>query len=137
MEIVQFIGWIVVVLLLLVVLIAIFTHAFQRRAVPNRYEWLKVLNHTEWKQTLQLRKEMEKIKKSEGIFLIMPLTILYSDLDDLEEEGLVISREGAQINNGGHILQMYEYRLTSKGTRRKVETDSTQKNKHDFQVQLT
>lgn len=27
--------------------------------VPSRYDWLKVMSHTEWKTALQLRGEME------------------------------------------------------------------------------
>jgi hypothetical protein len=133
MGISQLIVWVAVVLLLLVILMFISVHILERRDVPNKYEWLKVLNYTEWKSTRQIRKEMEEILKKESLFLIG----LYPDLDNLEEEGLVTSREGTQMNIDGDILQMYEYRLTSRGTRKKVEIGSTQKNKHDFQVQPT
>ncbi len=97
----------VVVLLLL---FAFFSFLYQRIHIPSRYEWLELLDRQEWKTSLQLRKEMRRRVGTEGP------AVLYTDLEELEDEGLIESQE----HDGDVQSSLYEYRLTISGLKRKL-----------------
>ncbi len=87
-----------------------FSYLYQRVRIPNRYEWLQILDRQDWKTTLQLRKEMRQRVGTEGP------AVLYADLEKLEEEGLIESQE----HEGEVESSLYEYRLTVSGLKRKL-----------------
>lgn len=112
-EIVGIIAGVLVFLFLLVVGISMWS---DRRVVTNRYEWLLVMSHYEWKRGSELRKAMLKLKKSDRFLL----GIMYHDLSQLEEEKFIESRP-KKIMIQGHRLTLSEYKLTPSGSRRKAE----------------
>lgn len=129
MEIAKIIGWIALGFFCVFIFGGTILHILGRRVVPNRYEWLQVLSHTEWKTALQLRYDMEKLKgTSRGGMNV------YTDLDELYDEKLVGYRMGTKIIEG-ITSQTHEYRLTAGGIRKKSEIDSQQKNEKDFRLQ--
>ena len=108
----------VVLILALGLLLAFFGYLYQRNLIPNRYVWLEVLDRQDWKTTLQLRKEMRERVGTEGP------AVLYTDLDELEEEGLVESRE----HEGEAESSLYEYRLTTAGLKQKLHNHRPRSN---------
>lgn len=90
--------------------LAFFSYLYQRIRIPNRFVWLELLDRQEWKTSLQLRKEMYERVGTGG------LAVLYSDLEQLEDEGFIES----QPHEGDVESSLYEYRLTLKGLKRKL-----------------
>jgi len=115
LKVLKFLGIIVVSLFLLLMIFSIISIWRERKVIRDRYEWLDVLSHYEWKRTLQIRDEMSKLKgkKVEGI-------VMYIDLSRLEEERLVEGRV-KKMRMHGYLLTSREYKLTPSGTRRKVK----------------
>lgn len=106
-----------VVTVILCLLFYLLTHYSARRIVPNRYEWMHVLNHTEWVFGSDVVDRMLELKKSKQKWLL--LMIVYSDLDSLESEGLL--EERVFDSSDGDDLPRTGHRLTSGGVRKKVE----------------
>ena len=119
----------IVVIAILLFLVGMVLVALERRVIPNRYEWLSVLSHYEWKGTIQIREEMRKLKKTKAM-----MSIMYTDLDHLEEEGLAEGRRVVRriaalslskspdkkiIGLREYIIASMEYRLTPSGTGKK------------------
>ncbi len=100
---------------ILLFLIGIILLILERRVIANRYEWLAVLSHYEWKGTIQIREEMKKLKKTKSM-----MSIMYIDLAHLEEERLIEHRQVVK-KVAGYRITTREYRLTSSGTRKKCE----------------
>lgn len=86
------------------------SYVYQRVCIPNRFVWLELIDRQDWKTTLQLRKEMRQRAGTDGP------AILYTDLEQLEQEGLVESQE----HEGRAESLLYEYRLTISGLKRKL-----------------
>ncbi len=99
-----------IVILLLV--FPVITYLYQRAHILNRYVWLDLLDRQEWKTSLWLRKEMRRRVGTEGP------AVLYSDLEKLEDEGLIESRE-YDVDDPNSLL--YEYRLTTAGLKQKFK----------------
>lgn len=96
--------------IILLLALTFFGHLYQRIRIPNRFVWLELLDRQRWKTTRQLRKEMRERVGTEGP------AVLYTDLEALEEEGLIES----QAHEGEVESSLYEYRLTVSGLKRKL-----------------
>lgn len=105
-------------IIILLLALAFFGHLYQRIRIPNRFVWLELLDRQQWKTTLQLRKEMRQRVGTEGP------AVLYTDLEALEEEGLIES----QAHEGDVESSLYEYRLTVSGLKRKLRNHRPQSN---------
>lgn len=124
--------FVLVVLFLIFIVFGVVAHFRARKVIPNKYEWLLVLSHAEWKTTLQIRKEMEKIKNtSQGAWLV------YSDLNELEEEKFIEERLGVPRVIAGSTFETIEYRLTPKGSRKKLDVGMTECREKDLRPQTT
>lgn len=96
--------------IILLFTLAFFGYLYQRIRIPNRFVWLELLDRQEWRTSLWLRKEMRERVGTEGP------AVLYSDLEALEDEGLIES----QAHEGDVESSLYEYRLTVSGLKRKL-----------------
>lgn len=105
--------------IILFVALVFFSYVYQRVRIPNRFVWLELLDRQDWKATLQLRKEMYERVGTEGP------AVLYTDLELLEEEGLVES----QVHEGDVKSSLYEYRLTVSGLKRKFSDHRSRVNR--------
>lgn len=85
-----------------------------RSKIRDRYCWLNLLNNNSWKSSRELANEAEI--KANAKFV---KSIIYQDLEDLENEGLVVSRE--ILSNSF----LFEYKLTENGLRKKINMDQT------------
>jgi len=85
----------------------------QRRCIPDEHEWLGVMNCFDWKTPERLCEEMQKRKHTTSSFE----HVVYDDLIDLEEEGLIESQP-LQKQRKRFKAPVYVYRLKPVGTRR-------------------
>jgi hypothetical protein len=105
-----------IIVLILLVLVATFvvggilSAEFARRLAPDRYEWLQVMNHTEWKRVPRLIEDLLKLKKAKYSFGLKG--IIYTDLEFLENETLIETRKAPKEV---YSLPITEYRLTVSG----------------------
>jgi hypothetical protein len=98
--------------------LSILFNYLERRVVQNKYEWLVLLSHYEWKQTRRLRKEILVLKKVKS-FLPLGMWCIYTDFVELEDEGLIESREKEKTKIGQ--LSLLEYRLKPGGVKKKLD----------------
>ena len=109
----------VVVLLLLILVAGIFSTTLDRRFVPDRYEWLEVLSFEEWRASPEVRARMQKRKGTKRRFM----GIVFIDLSELEDEGLVLSRKQPLSNQE---YPLYEFLRVPWGKKiRKGTTERT------------
>lgn len=89
----------------------------------NKYDYLEVLHHQEWKSGRLLREELEELK---GGWISAPQVC--AALGELEDEKLVERRvrkkkpEDPDIPIEGVEVGQHEFKLTEGGLRRKSET---------------
>lgn len=102
------------------ILVGIVSTRFARRLAPNRYEWLLVINHHEWKRTPTIIEDLLKLKKAK--YRLGLRLIIYNDLMFLEEENLIETRE---VLDRPEHLPLTEYKLTIKGVRKKNEMNAS------------
>ena len=112
----------IIPILTMLVVVAKISHKRDRRAVPTKYEWLKVLEF-EPKTVLQIRQEMERIKNRRGF-----IPLVYRDLQGLQAEGLAWSNTYNQTI-GGYTIPRLQYWMTAAGkiVRDRLATTTTAK----------
>ena len=86
--------------------------------VLDRYEYLEVLSLTEWRGGREVLEMLEK--KHDGWLSYVQM---YSNLSDLEEEGLVEHRDSYEMFDGMRLLKR-EFRRKPGGRPRKDTTES-------------
>lgn len=118
----QLIFNIFIVLVIMLILIHLLLVQSARRLAPNKYEWLLVMSHHEWKRAPKIVTDLIEYKDSE--YSGKAKLIIYSDLVELEEEGLIEEREDVKSNYSQQI-PLTEYRLSSDGIRKRNEIYSS------------
>lgn len=94
-----------------------------RRTIKNRYEWLNVLSHYEWKDVAQIKDDMQK-KKKDKRFSVFIVTF---DLLNLVRERLVTVRLNRDSPKLPPRVPMPEFQLTTSGSFRKHKISGDEK----------
>jgi hypothetical protein len=99
----------------------LFFRYFERRCIPNKYEWLRVLSREEWKVAITtIGNEMQTLKKWGREW-----TVMHVDLTKLRDEGLVERITEYHPNFlVGEVFGISRYRLTVSGERKKLELEN-------------
>ncbi len=111
------------------------TYIRLRALVPDHYEWLKVLSHSEWKNMPLMCEEMRKLKKTN----LRLNSILIRDLphllrERLVEVDLVLTMRISEGNEDFEIDDVV-FRLSSAGIRKKIEESKTTLTGFDSRLQ--
>lgn len=105
---------VIAAIVIIMLLIGAISRFFERRIIPDRYEWLAVMSHFEWRKEAKIKEEMRKLKKTRSAMYVMD-----ADLDHLLKEGLIECHRFATRRIAGSKTFNREYRLTPLGTRKK------------------
>lgn len=99
--------YIVVAIVVLIFLI------IPKRRWVNKYEYLDLLSHTEWKEGRVIMSQMEKLKRGRinGVSF-------YADMAELVREELIVER---LIPSATPRLKICEFKLTEGGIRRRLD----------------
>jgi hypothetical protein len=122
MEVLYWILGIIALIILATIAYGTISIGRARIIVPDRYEWLEVLSHIEWKHRRAIALDMGKLKGMK-VDLSTFSAVIYSDLALLLEEGLIEEnkRMSEPYLDKGYTLLFDVYRLTPAGLRKRLE----------------